>query len=144
MPDIEKLIAAFEDPGVIELMINDDAAVFVEVSGGRLQRIDARPTPQDVLAFVRGVVGAPEEFGPRRPYADLMATDGSRIHVLAPPLVKGMTVTVRKRPMQRPTLRQLVEIGGGSNRDIFAQAGQSFPRPTRQRNSRPITLANTL
>ena len=111
MPDIEKLIAAFEDPGVIELMINDDAAVFVEVSGGRLQRIDARPTPQDVLAFVRGVVGAPEEFGPRRPYADLMATDGSRIHVLAPPLVKGMTVTVRKRPMQRPTLRQLVEGG---------------------------------
>ncbi len=111
MPDIEKLIATFEDPGVVELMINDDAGVFIEVAGGRLQRVDARPDQQDVLAFVRGVVGAAEEFGPKRPYADLTATDGSRVHVLAPPLVKGLTVTVRKRPNRRPTLRQLVEGG---------------------------------
>jgi hypothetical protein len=50
----------------------------------------------------------------------------------------------RSSGISKETLRQLVEIGGGSNRDISAQAGQSFPRPTRQRNSRPITLANTL
>jgi pilus assembly protein CpaF len=111
VPDIEKLYAAFQDPAVIELMINDDASVFVEAAGGRLQRVEARPSAQDVLAFVRGVVGTPEEFGPRRPYADLTATDGSRIHVLAPPLVKGLTVTVRKRPGRRPTLAELVEGG---------------------------------
>ncbi|OGR93792.1 MAG: hypothetical protein A2V88_05230 [Elusimicrobia bacterium RBG_16_66_12] len=111
MPEIEKLVAAFEDSGVVELMVNDDGAVYVERSGARLEKLDARPTPQDVLAFVRGVVGGPEEFGPRRPYADLSATDGSRIHVLAPPLVRGLTVTVRKRPVRRPTLDEL-EAGG--------------------------------
>ena len=111
MPEIEKLVAAFEDPGVVELMVNDDASVYVERSGVRLEKLDARPTPQDVLAFVRGVVGAPEEFGPKRPYADLSAIDGSRIHVLAPPLARGLTVTVRKRPVRRPTLDEL-EAGG--------------------------------
>ena len=111
MPEIEKLVEAFEDPGVIELMINDDAGVFVERAGARLERLDVKPAQQDILAFVRGVVGAPEEFGPRRPYADLTATDGSRIHVISPPLVKGLTVTVRKRPTRRPTLQELIDCG---------------------------------
>ena len=109
MPEIEKLIEAFEDPSVIELMINEDGSVYAERAGARMERVDARPGPQDVLTFGRGVVGAPEEFGPRRPYADLTATDGSRIHVISPPLVKGLTVTVRKRPTRRPSLKQLVE-----------------------------------
>jgi pilus assembly protein CpaF len=111
VPEIEKLIAVFEDPGVVELMVNDDGAVYVERAGARLEQVEAQPTPQDILAFVRGVVGSPEEFGPKRPYADLTATDGSRVHVIAPPLVKGLTVTVRKRPNRRPTLQQLVEGG---------------------------------
>lgn len=111
MPEIEKLIAAFEDPGVVELMINDGGAVFVERAGSRLEEAAVRPSPQDVLAFVRGVVGSPEEFGPKRPYADLTATDGSRVHVIAPPLVKGLTVTVRKRPARRPGLDELVANG---------------------------------
>ncbi len=109
MPEIEKLVAAFEDPAVVELMINDDGSVYVEKGGPRLQLLDARVGPQDALAFVRGVVGAAEEFGPLRPYADLSATDGSRVHVLAPPLAKGLTVTVRKRPGRRPGLGQLAQ-----------------------------------
>jgi pilus assembly protein CpaF len=109
--EIEKLIGAFQDAGVIELMINDDGAVFVERAGAKLERVDAAPSQQEILAFVRGAVGAPEEFGARRPYADLTATDGSRVHVIAPPLVKGLTVTVRKRPSRRPTLQQLVDGG---------------------------------
>jgi pilus assembly protein CpaF len=111
VPEIEKLVEAFEDPGVVELMINDDGGVYVERSGARIERLDVKPAQQDVLAFVRGVVGSAEEFGSRRPYADLTATDGSRVHVISPPLVKGLTVTVRKRPARRPTLRQLVDAG---------------------------------
>ena len=108
MPEIEKLVAAFEDPSVVELMINDDGSVYVERPGAKLERLDARPAGQDVLAFVRGVVGASEDFGPKRPYADLSATDGSRVHVMAQPLVRGLTVTVRKRPGRRPALEELV------------------------------------
>ena len=111
MTEIAKLVAAFENPDVIELMINGDGGVFVERAGAKLERVDAKPAQPDVLAFVRGVVGAPEEFGARRLYADMTAIDGSRVHVISPPLVKGLTVTVRKRPNRRPTLAELVGCG---------------------------------
>jgi pilus assembly protein CpaF len=110
MPEIEKLVAAFEDPSIHELMINDDGSVYVE-NGRGMRRLDAAPTPQDVAAFVRGVAGANESFGPDRPYADLTASDGSRIHVIAPPVSRSLAVTIRKRPAQRPTLDQLVKGG---------------------------------
>lgn len=110
MPEIEKLVAAFEDPAVIELMINDDGAVYVE-DGRGMRRLDAAPGPQDVAAFVKGVAGAQESFGPERPYADLTASDGSRVHVIAPPLTRALAVTIRKRPSRRPSLDQLVRAG---------------------------------
>ncbi|MBI3563751.1 MAG: CpaF family protein [Elusimicrobia bacterium] len=111
MPEIEKLVEAFEDKGVVELMINDDGSVYVEREGSKMEAVAARPGQADVLSFVRSIVGTVEEFGPRRPYADLAAADGSRVHVIAPPLVKGLTVTVRKRPQRRPTLKELFEAG---------------------------------
>lgn len=111
MPEIDKLAAAFRDPGIIELMINPDGAVYAEREGARLERLAIAPTPEDALAFVRAIVGAPEEFGPRRPYADLGALDGSRIHVIAAPLTRGLTVSVRKRPSRRPSLEELVSSG---------------------------------
>lgn len=110
MPEIEKLVAAFEDPSVLELMINDDGSVYVE-SGRGMSKLDAAPTPADVAAFVKGVAGANESFGPDRPFADLTASDGSRVHVVAPPLARGLAVTIRKRPARRPTLDELVRAG---------------------------------
>lgn len=110
MPDIEKLVAAFEDPSVLELMINDDGTVYVETGEG-LRRLDAAPTAADVAAFVKGVAGPNESFGPERPYADLTASDGSRVHVIAPPVVKSLAVTIRKRPPRRPTLDELTQNG---------------------------------
>lgn len=111
MPDIEKLVAAFEDPAVVELMINPDGAVYAETAGKGVSRLLAAPTQQDVAAFLNGVVGAPEAFGPDRPYADLSALDGSRVHVLAPPVARGLTVTIRKRPAKRPDLLEIVDSG---------------------------------
>jgi pilus assembly protein CpaF len=108
VPEIDKLAEAFQDPGVVELMINHDGAVYVEREGARLTRLPLKPTAEDALSFVRVIVGAPEEFGPRRPYADLSALDGSRVHVIAPPLTRGLTVSVRRRPLRRPTLAELV------------------------------------
>lgn len=110
MPEIEKLVAAFEDPDVHELMINDDGSVYVE-NGRGMRRLDATPTAADVAAFVKGVAGADEKFGPERPYADLTAVDGSRVHVIAPPVTRALAVTIRKRPPRRPTLDELVAAG---------------------------------
>jgi pilus assembly protein CpaF len=118
VPEIDKLAEAYQDPGVVELMINHDGAVYVEREGARLTRLPLKPTPEDALSFVRVIVGSPEEFGPRRPYADLSALDGSRVHVIAPPLTRGLTVSVRRRPTRRPELGELV--AGGT---VSPQAG---------------------
>lgn len=111
MSAIDTLTAAFEDPAVVELMINPDATVYAETAGQGLRRLDAAPSQEDIAAFLNGITGEIEAFGPDRPYADLSATDGSRVHVVAPPVARGLTVTIRKRPAKRPTLEQLVEGG---------------------------------
>ena len=109
MPEIDRLAEAFRDPSVVELMINHDGAVYAEREGARLERLPLSPTAEDSLSFVRVIVGSAEEFGPARPYADLSALDGSRVHVIAPPLARGLTVSVRRRPARRPTLEQLAD-----------------------------------
>jgi pilus assembly protein CpaF len=111
MPDIEKLVAAFEDPSVIELMINPDGSVYAETAGKGVSRLLVAPSQRDIAAFLNGVTGVSEAFGPDRPYADLSAVDGSRIHVIAPPIARGLTVTIRKRPATRPTLEELIGLG---------------------------------
>ena len=111
MPDIEKLVAAFEDPAIVELMVNPDGSVYTERPGKGMERLLVAPTQQDVAAFLQGVLGTNEAFGADRPYADLSAVDGSRVHVLAPPLAKGLTITIRKRPDRRPNLDELITAG---------------------------------
>ncbi|MBI5247179.1 MAG: CpaF family protein [Elusimicrobia bacterium] len=111
MPDIEKLVAAFKDPAVVELMVNPDGSVYIETAAKGVERLLAAPTQPDIAAFLGGVLGTDEAFGPQRPYADLSAADGSRVHVMAAPLTKGLTVTIRKRPAQRPSLEELVSMG---------------------------------
>lgn len=109
MPEIDKLAEAFRDPGVVELLVNHDGAVYVERAGARLERLPLNPTAEDALSFLRVIVGAPEEFGPGRPYADLSALDGSRVHVIAAPLTRGLTISVRRRPARRPKLEELAD-----------------------------------
>ena len=108
MPDIEKLVAAFEDPSVIELMVNPDGTVYAEIAGKGVSQLGVAPSQQDVAAFLSGVLGTTETFGQDRPYADLSAIDGSRVHVIAPPLARGLTITIRKRPAKRPSLDELI------------------------------------
>ncbi|MDO8756666.1 MAG: ATPase, T2SS/T4P/T4SS family [Elusimicrobiota bacterium] len=108
MPDIEKLVSAFEDPAIVELMINPDGSVYAETAGKGVSRLLLAPSQQDIAAFLNGVTGGAEAFGPDRPYADLSALDGSRVHVIAPPIARGLTVTIRKRPAARPPLEELV------------------------------------
>ena len=111
MPEIDRLILAFNDPGVVELIINDDGSVYVERSDAALEKVDFEASPQEVEGLLLALAGE-LAFGPQRPYADLSAPDGSRIHVLAPPIVRGgLAVTIRKRPPRRPSLGELTQWG---------------------------------
>jgi len=111
MSAIDTLAAAFDDPAVVELMINPDGTAYAETTAKGVRRLDATATQQDIAAFLGAITGSTEVFGPDRPYADLTATDGSRVHVVAPPIARGLTLTIRKRPAKRPTLEELIATG---------------------------------
>jgi pilus assembly protein CpaF len=107
------LLNALSDPAVNEVMLNEDGTAYVERMGaGALEPLPFRLDAANAMAFLRALAGdGVEAFLAKRPFADLVAVEGSRVHVLMPPLVKGMTVTIRKRPTRRPTLEHIVEAG---------------------------------
>jgi pilus assembly protein CpaF len=109
--DFENLVKAFRDPSITELVINPDGTVYIE-SKSEFQKLPITAGAEDVKAFLTSVVGQDENIGAERPYADLSAQDGSRVHVIGPPLTKGgLCVTIRKRPERRPTLDELIANG---------------------------------
>ena len=112
-PEAEKLIKAYEDPDTIELMIIEDGSVYAEkVSEGDLVELPFKAPLPALGEFVQHLVGPNERFGPERPYADLSAMDGSRIHLIVAPLTRsGACLTIRKRPTSRPSLEEIIENG---------------------------------
>jgi pilus assembly protein CpaF len=108
----QSLLNAYSDPDVIEVVVNDDGSVFLEKAGTHLEKQPFQVDGGDIELFLKTVLGRVESFGPARPYADLSATDGSRVHVIAPPLVRGgLCVTIRKRPTRRPHLGEIARSG---------------------------------
>jgi pilus assembly protein CpaF len=110
-PEVQALLQALADPAVNEVMLNEDGSAYLERSGGAgLEALPLRFDAAGALAFLRAVAGEGADASLAvRPYADLLAVDGSRVHALAPPLVKGLTVTIRKRPARRPSLKEIVD-----------------------------------
>lgn len=112
MSDAQNLLNAFQDPRYSELIVNEDGSVFIE-RGAHLEKLPFKAAAEDVSAFLGFLVGeAAATLGPARPYADLSAQDGSRVHVIGPPLVKGgLCLTIRKRPTRRPSLDEMARSG---------------------------------
>jgi pilus assembly protein CpaF len=91
---IEPLLA---DPTVTEVMVNGPGAVWVE-RAGRLVRTDVRVDRSTVDRLVARVLMPTGARADRvRPLADARLPDGSRVHVVVPPLaVDGPCITIRR------------------------------------------------
>lgn len=112
MGDVNGLLAAFRDPAISEIIVNDDGSVYIE-KAGRLEPMGIKAEPEDAKAFLSFMVGEGEAVGSSKPYADLTAQDGSRVHVIGPPLTRGagVALTIRKRPQRRPSLAEITREG---------------------------------
>jgi pilus assembly protein CpaF len=85
------------DPAVDEVMVNGDGSVWVEV-GGRVRRTALSVTTHEALGIAERVL-APLglRVDPRHPVADARLADGSRLHVVVPPVaVDGPVITIRR------------------------------------------------
>ncbi len=104
------LTRSMQDPDVTDILVNGPDDVWVERSG-HLQRERVRfDGPQelgDLIERLLGTVGARADG--MRPIADARLPDGSRMHVVLPPVASVQMVSIRKFPDRAYTLDDLVE-----------------------------------
>jgi pilus assembly protein CpaF len=110
---LRPILHLLEDPQVSEVLINGPDTVFVEVRG-RLQRVEgvAFSGEEELRAACTNVAQYSNKvYDPQHPRFDGRLPDGSRVHVIGPPVAPFMAMAIRK--FQRASLgpKELVELG---------------------------------
>jgi septum site-determining protein MinD len=107
---IEDLLA---DKTVSEITVNRADQIYIE-RGGKVQPSKVTfSSNQQVLQVIERIV-APigRRIDEKTPYVDGRLEDGSRVHAIIPPLsISGPTITIRKFPSSRLTIKDLVRFG---------------------------------
>jgi pilus assembly protein CpaF len=107
---LEELLA---DPAVEEVMVNGHDRVYVE-RGGRVERTEIRFPSEQALrdAIERILTPLGRRVDELSPMVDARLEDGSRVHVVIPPLaVDGPSLSIRRFSAVRPRPDELVRLG---------------------------------
>lgn len=101
-----------DDPAVSEIMINGPEEIWIETKG-KLVLTDAKFTAEGLMGAARNMaqfVG--RILNDERPRLDARLPDGSRIHIVIPPIArKGTTISIRKFMSGRPGIESLISWG---------------------------------
>ena len=102
-----------EDPTISEIMINHHTEIFVERRGQMTLlpvSFESRERLEDLIQTV--VASVNRVVNESSPIVDARLKDGSRVHVVLPPVaLKGPCMTIRKFPEQPLTMEQLITNG---------------------------------
>ena len=99
------------DPDITEIMVNGYDTIFIE-KAGKLSRLDEHfESDEDLRRIVQKFVSQMDRtIDSSNPIVDARLEDGSRVHVVFPPVaLDGATVTIRRFPKQPMTVRDLLE-----------------------------------
>ena len=110
LPFLQPIASLITDPGVSEVMVNGDGAIFIQ-RGGRLHPVDARIEQKYLSTAVKRIARSlGEDIGESKPLLDARLLDGSRVAAAFPPCSPyGVTLTIRKFRPHWFTLAELVE-----------------------------------
>lgn len=101
-----------DDPSITEIMINGSRNVFIEQAGSiKLTdlSIESEERLSDLIQMMVGKVN--RAVNEANPIVDARLPDGSRVHVVLPPIaLGGPTVTIRKFPAAPYTMEELIEL----------------------------------
>ncbi|MGG4145890.1 CpaF family protein [Paenibacillus algorifonticola] len=102
-----------DDPTVTEIMINHHGEIFIERSGTMTQLPAAFESKERLEDLIQAVVaGVNRVVNESSPIVDARLRDGSRVHVVLPPVaLRGPAMTIRKFPERPMTMDLLVEAG---------------------------------
>ena len=106
-----------EDESVSEVMINGPHEIFVEKSGLVFKVPNQFNDEGQLLAAMRAIAqSVNRKIDESNPRLDARLPDGSRIHVVLPPMAKnGTTVAIRKFSKDNLTLKDLINFGSVSD-----------------------------
>lgn len=110
---LDALQPLLQDPEITEIMINRYDQIFYEKHGSlRLSEI-AFESPERLEDLIQGIVGRVNRMvNESSPIVDARLPDGSRVHVVLPPVaLKGPCVTIRRFPKQPMGMQELLEVG---------------------------------
>lgn len=102
-----------DDPSVSEVMINGPFEVFVEKKGLVFKTENQFPNEDALISAMRAIAqSVGRVIDADNPRLDARLPDGSRIHVVLPPMAKnGTTVAIRKFSKEKLTLNDLIDFG---------------------------------
>lgn len=110
---LDALQPLLDDEDITEIMINAHDEIYIERKG-ELRRVpvgfESAERLEDLIHSIVGQVN--RMVNESSPIVDARLPDGSRVHVVLPPIaLKGPTVTIRRFPRQPLGIRDLIAIG---------------------------------
>lgn len=108
---IEELM---EDEEVSEIMINGMESIFYEKNGVLIKFPENFESEEDLYLMIERIVSRHNrKVNLKEPIVDSKCPDGSRVHVVLPPVsVTGPVVTIRRFLNKARTIADLIECGG--------------------------------
>lgn len=116
---LDALQPLVDDPEITEIMVNSCHELFVE-RYGRIEKLDLSFESEEKLEdIIQAIVSQVNRtVNESSPIVDARLHDGSRVHVVLPPIaLKGPTVTIRKFPA-RPLLIDDLILCGALNEEV--------------------------
>lgn len=101
------------DDTVTEIMVNARDQIYIEKSGKPQLSATFFTSEQQMFNIVERIVTPlGRRCDEKTPYVDARLPDGSRVHVIIPPLaLRGPTITIRKFPKKRVGVKELLAWG---------------------------------
>jgi pilus assembly protein CpaF len=101
-------------PGVSDVVVNGPGVVWVDRGAGLEDSGVRVDTERELRALAhRLVAAAGRRLDDARPFADARMADGTRVHVVLPPIAsQGTTISLRVPPRRTFSLDDLVAAGG--------------------------------
>ena len=108
---LDLLSELLDDPGITEIMINSPDEIFVEKKGQMEKWDKTFQSTEQLSDLIQQIVSRINRaVNTKSPIVDARLEDGSRVHVVLPPIaLKGPTVTIRKFP-EPITMDKLIQL----------------------------------
>ncbi|MFD0671447.1 CpaF family protein [Cohnella sp. GCM10027633] len=110
---LDALQPLLDDENISEIMINAHDEIYIERKGELERASVGFESGERLVDLIHGIVGQVNRIvNESSPIVDARLPDGSRVHVVLPPIaLKGPTVTIRRFPRNPLGIRELVAIG---------------------------------